>query len=276
MNDRELAAKAFALRRDALGLIYRSKAGHFGGSFSVMEILTLLYYRHMNVSPENAEDAGRDRFVLSKGHSAESFYSVLADRGFFPKSDLADFSQYGTKYIGHPNNAVKGVEMNTGSLGHGLSVGVGMALAGKMDGAGYRVYIVTGDGELGEGSVWEGAMAAGHYKLDNLTCIIDRNGLQISGPTESVMAHGDLAGRWASFGWNVIEANGNDIAALDGAICQAKAYAGRPTVIIARTTKGYGYSAAENQVGWHHKTPDARQYEEAIAELTRREASCRE
>ena len=298
-NFTALTAKSFALRRDVLDMIYKSKGGHFGGDFGVMDILVTLYYLHMNISPDSAGAPDRDRLVLSKGHCAAALYAVLCDRGFFPKSDLEKFSQFGSMYIGHPNNKVSGIEFNTGSLGHGLSVGVGIALAGKMDGAGYRVYVVMGDGELAEGSVWEGAMAAGHYKLDNIIAVVDRNRLQISGPTEEIMAQDSLRERWASFGWNVLEANGNSIRELDEAILQAKEGAGtgagtgagkgkgtgagagagigngngKPTVIIANTVKGYGYSEAENNVGWHHKVPDAEQYKAAMDELRFREES---
>lgn len=275
MNYNELTAKSFALRRDVLDMIYRSKGGHFGGDFSVMDILVTLYNAHMNVSHQMMRDPNRDRFVLSKGHTVAALYAVLCDRGFFSKSDLETFSQYGSKYIGHPNNEVNGIEMNSGSLGHGLSIGVGMALAGKMDEADYRVYVVMGDGELAEGSVWEGAMAAGHYKLDNLTAFVDRNGLQISGSTETVMTQESLFNRWTAFGWNAIEVNGHDFKALDEAVKQAKVCKGKPTMIIANTIKGFGYSEAEAQAGWHHKVPNALQYEAATAELKRREASAR-
>jgi len=269
----ELKKKSYSLRREVVDIICRGKGGHFGGDFSVMDILVVLYNLHMNVSPENMDDKNRDRFILSKGHSVEALYAVLCDKGFFPKSELETFSQFGSKYIGHPNNKINGIEMNSGSLGHGLSVGTGMALAGKMDNAPYRVYIVMGDGELAEGTVWEGAMAASHYKLDNLTAIIDRNGLQISGPTETVMSQENLHDRWAAFGWNVIEANGHDIDELDQALVSAKAHKGEPSVIIAKTVKGYGYSKAENQAGWHHKVPSQEQYEEIIKELIEREAA---
>jgi len=275
LNYNELTAKSFALRRDVLDMIYRSKGGHFGGDFSVMDILVTLYNAHMNVSHQMMRDPNRDRFVLSKGHTVAALYAVLCDRGFFSKSDLETFSQYGSKYIGHPNNEVNGIEMNSGSLGHGLSIGVGMALAGKMDEADYRVYVVMGDGELAEGSVWEGAMAAGHYKLDNLTAFVDRNGLQISGSTETVMTQESLFNRWTAFGWNAIEVNGHDFKALDEAVKQAKVCKGKPTMIIANTIKGFGYSEAEAQAGWHHKVPNALQYEAATAELKRREASAR-
>ena len=275
MNHKELTAKSFALRRDVLDMIYHSKGGHFGGDFSVMDILVTLYNIHMNVTPENMDSPCRDRFVLSKGHTVAALYAVLSDRGFFPKSDLGTFSQYSSKYIGHPNNKVSGIEMNSGSLGHGLSVGVGMALAGKMDRASYRVYVVMGDGELAEGSIWEGAMAAGHYKLNNLTAFVDRNRLQISGSTEDVMTQDCQRGRWEAFGWNVLEANGHDVKALDDATSQAKAFIGKPTVIIAHTIKGFGYSEAENNAGWHHKVPDSGQYEKAMVELNRRENDAR-
>jgi len=273
MNYNALTAKSFALRRDVLDMIYRSKVGHIGGDLGVMDILVTLYNIHMNISPANADDPARDRFILSKGHNVAALYAVICDKGFFPRSDLETFSQYGSKYIGHPSNKINGIEMNSGSLGHGLSVGVGMAIAGKMDSAGYRVYVVMGDGELAEGSVWEGAMAAGHYKLDNLTAFVDRNRLQISGPTEDIMAQDDVRNRWASFGWNVLEADGHDIKALDAAVSQAKSCKGKPTIIIAHTIKGFGFSEAENNVGWHHKIPDAKQYEAAKAELIRREAN---
>lgn len=272
MNIRELTAKSFALRRDVLDMVFRAKTGHIGGDYSVMDILVTLYYLHMHVSPELAHSPERDRFILSKGHSVEALYAVLADRGFFPKEDLQTYSQYLSKYIGHPNNKINGIEMNSGSLGHGLSVSVGMALAGKMDDAGWRVYTVMGDGELAEGSVWEGAMAAGHYKLDNLTAFVDRNRLQISGSTEDVMAQDSQDARWASFGWHVIHAEGNNIEALDAAITQAKAHKGQPTVIIADTTKGYGVSFIENRAEWHHKIPTQQEYDAAVAELEERRA----
>lgn len=275
MNYEELTAKSFALRRDVLDMIYTSKGGHFGGDFSVMDILVTLYHLHMNISPENIKAPDRDRFILSKGHTVAALYAVLSDKGFFPKSDLETFSKFGSNYIGHPNNKVNGIEMNSGSLGHGLSIGVGMAIAGKMDLADYRVYVVMGDGELAEGSVWEGAMAAGHYKLDNLTAIIDHNRLQISGLTKDVMTQDSLTERWAAFGWNVLEVEGNSIKALDEAITKAKGTKGKPTVLIANTVKGFGYSEAENKADWHHKVPNKEQYENAKAELLHRELNAK-
>lgn len=268
-----LTAKSFELRQDVLDMIYRAKTGHIGGDFSVLDILVTLYFKQMNIDPANPTDPDRDRFILSKGHSVEALYSVLCAKGFFPKEDLETFSQYLSKYIGHPNNKINGIEMNSGSLGHGLSVSVGMALAGKMDKRDYRVYVVMGDGELAEGSVWEGAMAGGHYKLDNLCAVVDRNRLQISGCTEDVMAHDSQDERWSSFGWHVIHAEGNNIDALNAAFEEAKATKGKPTVIIADTTKGYGVSFIENQAAWHHKVPTAEEYAAATKELAERRAA---
>lgn len=271
-----LKAVSFSLRKDVLDMIYKAKTGHIGGDFSVMDILVTLYYKHMNITPETTNDPDRDRFILSKGHSVEALYSVLAGRGFFPKADLETYSQFESKYIGHPNNKINGIEMNSGSLGHGLSVSVGMALAGKMNHSSYRVYTVMGDGELAEGSVWEGAMAAGHYKLDNLTAVVDRNRLQISGSTEDVMSQDSQDERWSSFGWNVIHANGNDIDSLDAAFMIAKETKGKPTMIIADTTKGYGVSFIENSAPWHHKIPSAEEYQMATAELEQRRLAANE
>lgn len=265
-----LKAKSFELRQNILDMIYRAKTGHIGGDYSVLDILVTLYYKHMNISPENTSDPDRDLFVLSKGHSVEALYAVLADRGFITEEDILTFSQFGTKLIGHPNNKVKGIEMNSGSLGHGLSVCVGMAVGSRMSNRTNRIYTVMGDGELAEGSVWEGAMAAGHYKLDNLCAVIDRNRLQISGGTEDVMAQDSQDERWKSFGWHVLHAEGNNINALDDAFHQAKKLKGKPTLIIADTTKGYGVSFMENNAAWHHKIPSEQEYQMAKAELLRR------
>lgn len=265
-----LKEKSYEIRKDIVTLIHRAGCGHIGGDLSVTDILVTLYYKQMNCTPENVKDPNRDRFLLSKGHSVEALYCILADKGFFPKSDLDTYSDYQSKYIGHPNNKINGVEMNTGSLGHGLSVAVGMALAGKMDHAPYHVYVVMGDGELGEGSVWEGAMAGPHYKLDNLIAFVDRNRLQISGATEEVMTQDSQEERWAGFGWHVISIPGNDIDAIDKAIDEAKATKGKPSVIIANTTKGCGVSFMENKVGWHHKVPSDDEYAKAMEELEQR------
>lgn len=272
---KELTALSFELRKNVIDMIRSGKGGHIGGDMSVMDILVTLYFDQMNVSPEKQDDADRDRFVLSKGHSVESYYAVLARKGFFPTEEvIRDFSKFGSPYIGHPNNKLPGIEMNSGSLGHGLSVCVGMALAGKMDQKSYRVYTVMGDGELAEGSVWEGAMAAGHYQLDNLCAVVDRNRLQISGSTEEVMKQEVQQERWASFGWNVYSVNGNQIGELKEAFEKAKEVKGKPTVIIANTVKGYGSAVMENKANWHHKVPSEEEYQQIMQDLeARREAA---
>lgn len=267
----KLEEKAWQIREDVVTLIHRSGCGHIGGDLSETDILVALYYDKMNCSPENKEDPCRDRFILSKGHSVEALYCILADKGYFRKQELFDtYSRYLSRFIGHPNNKVPGIEMNSGSLGHGLSLAVGMALAGRMDALPYRVYTVMGDGELAEGSVWEGAMAGGHYKLDNLTAFVDRNRLQISGSTEDVMTQDRQEARWTAFGWNVISIPGNDMRAICAAVDLAKATKGKPTVILANTTKGRGVSFMENRAGWHHRVPTEEEYTEAIKELEER------
>ena len=264
-----LQALSYKLRQDTVDLICAGKAGHIGGDMSVMDILVTLYFGQMNISPDNQDDPNRDLFVMSKGHSVEAYYCVLAEKGFFGKDELMkSFSQFGSKFIGHPNNKLPGIEMNSGSLGHGLPVCVGMAKAGKMDGRDYRVYTVMGDGELAEGSVWEGAMAASHYKLDNLCAVVDRNRLQISGNTEDVMAHDDLCERFRSFGWHVIDvADGNDTEQLMAAFEEAKTVKGKPTMLIANTVKGKGSPVMENKAGWHHKVPNADEYAQIMQDL---------
>lgn len=269
----DLRAKAIDIRKDIVKLINHAGTGHIGGDLSVTDILVNLYYKQMNVGPDMLDDPERDRFVLSKGHCVEALYAILADRGFFPKEDLETYSQYMSKYIGHPNNKIPGIEVNSGSLGHGLSIAVGMALAARMENRSYRTYVVMGDGECDEGSVWEAAMAANQFKLDNLTAFVDRNRLQISGSTEQVMAQDSAEERWASFGWNVLSIPGNDMQAIDDAIDLSKHTKGKPTVIIANTTKGCGVSFMENLAGWHHKVPTAEQTEAAIKELNERKAA---
>lgn len=273
-----LKALSYDLRKNVVDMIAEGKCGHIGGDMSVMDILVELYFNQMNISPENMNDPDRDRFVMSKGHSVEALYAVLAAKGFFPIDQvIREFSKFGSKFIGHPNNKLPGIEMNSGSLGHGLPVCVGMALAGKMDQRNYRVYTVMGDGELAEGSVWEGAMAAHQYKLDNLCAVIDRNRLQISGCTEDVMAQDSQEERWAAFGWHTISVNGNDYQQLHDAFEEAKATKGKPTVIIANTIKGFGSSVMENQAGWHHKVPNAEEYERIIQDFSvRKEAALHE
>ena len=264
----DLKAKVFDLRRDTVDIIVAGKGGHIGGDMSVMEILAALYFRVMNVSPKRADDPDRDRFVLSKGHSMEAYYAVLCSKGFLDLEEVKEkFSKFGSSYIGHPNNKLPGIEMNSGSLGHGLPVCVGMALAGKMNKKEYRVYTVMGDGELAEGSVWEGAMAANQYHLDNLCAVVDRNRLQISGCTEDVMGHDDLAERFSSFGWHVISVRGNDLDELLQAFSEASQTKGKPSVIIANTTKGYGSPVMENKANWHHKVPTQEEYNQIISDF---------
>ncbi len=252
-----LSVLAYKLREDVLDIIMAGQAGHIGGDMSIMEILTELYFEQMNISPENAEDPDRDKFVLSKGHTVEAYYAVLAEKGFFPLEEVVEnFSKFNSPYIGHPNNHLPGIEMNSGSLGHGLPVCVGMALADRMDGRDSRVYTVMGDGELAEGSIWEAVMAASHYHLDHLCAVVDRNRLQISGGTEEVMHHDDLHERFRAFGWHVIDvADGNDIGGLKAAFEEAKQTKGCPSVLIANTVKGCGSPLMENQVSWHHRVP---------------------
>jgi len=263
MNCHDLEVISWDLRQDTLDIIMAGGGGHIGGDMSLMNALLVLYENHLNISPETANDPNRDRFVLSKGHSMEAYYAVLCHEGFLDLADVtARFSKFGSPYIGHPNNKLPGIEMNSGSLGHGLPVCVGMALAAKHSGTNYRVYTIMGDGELAEGSVWEGAMAAGHYKLDNLCAVVDRNKLQISGTTEEVMSHEPLADRFAAFGWNVLDVNGDSIAELDAAYTQAKGTKGKPTVIISNTTKGYGSPLMENKAGWHHHLPTQEEYQQ--------------
>lgn len=267
-----LKALAYEMRERTIDIIVEGKTGHIGGDMSVMEILTELYFDQMNISPENMDDPDRDKFVMSKGHSMEAYYAVLAEKGFFTIEEVIEkFSKFGSKYIGHPNNKLPGIEMNSGSLGHGLPVCVGMALAAKMNGQGYRTYTVMGDGELAEGSVWEGAMAASHYKLDNLCAVVDRNRLQISGNTEDVMAHDDLHERFRAFGWHVIDvADGNDISQLKAAFEEAKETKGRPTVLIANTVKGKGSPVMEHKAGWHHKVPNQEELAQIRKDLKER------
>lgn len=273
-----LKALSFDLRKNIIDMIIEGKGGHIGGDMSVLDILVELYFEQMNIGPEMMDDPNRDRFVMSKGHSVEALYAVLAAKGFFPiEQVIREFSKFGSKFIGHPNNKLPGIEMNSGSLGHGLPVSVGMALAAKLDGRSYRVYTVLGDGELAEGSVWEGVMAAHQYRLDNLCAVVDRNRLQISGCTEDVMAQDDQMQRWAAFGWHVISAKGNDYGELKAAFEEAKRVKGAPSVIIADTVKGYGSPVMENKAEWHHKVPTAEEYAQIMKDFeTRKEAALHE
>lgn len=265
----DLARKSYELRRDIIEMIYRSKAGHVGGDLSVIDILTTLYYGVMNISPQQKDNPDRDRFLLSKGHCADALYCVLGDKGYYDKKEAIEtFSQFGSRFIGHPNTDVPGVELNSGSLGHGISVGVGMALAAKMNGQDYRTYVVCGDGEMAEGSNYEGMMAAGHYKLDNLCVTVDVNGLQISGKTKDVMCSDDLGKKFADFGFHVIEVeDGNDCGQLLAAYEEAKNTKGKPSAVIAHTIKGKGVSFMENVASWHHGVMTEEQYKQAVKEI---------
>lgn len=265
-----LERKATEIRKLLVEMIFEAGTGHTGSSLSNADILTVLYYHVMKVDPKNPEWEDRDRYVQSKGHAVESYWAVLADKGFIEKEELKTFSQYGSRLIGHPNNKVPGVEMNTGALGHGLSVSVGMALAAKMDKRSHRVFTLMGDGELAEGSVWEAAMAASQYKLDNLIGIIDRNRLQITGKTAEVMDNEPLDKKWESFGWEVIQVDGHDLEALITVFDGLPGVAGKPTMIIANTLKGKGISLAEGVPSWHHHVPNKEEYESAMKEFSQR------
>jgi len=267
----ELERKSIQYRRTILSSIAQAGAGHMGGSLSCTDILNVLYNRVMQVDPANPTWPGRDRYIHSKGHSVEALYAVLADKGFFPAEKLATMGCAGSHWVGHPTRKVPGVEQNTGALGHGLSVAVGMAIAAKQDGLATRVYTLMGDGELTEGSIWEASMSAAFYKLDNLTVIVDRNTLQISGRTESVMALEPLAERFAAFGYAVRTVNGNDVAALVDVFAQTPFAPGKPNLILARTTKGKGVSFIEDAADWHHHVPTAAELAAALAELDQAE-----
>src|SRR3984885_8556731 len=266
MNDHELKVKAVQLRRKTLHAIFEAGAGHTGGGLSCLDILNVLYNRILKVSPETFSSPTRDRYVQSKGHSVEALYAVLADRGFFPGSELKTICHYQSHFVGHPTRHVPGIEMNTGALGHGLPISTGMAIAGKMDSATYRVFTLLGDGELAEGSNWEAAMAAAHYKLDNLTAIIDHNTLQISGRTRDVMSNEPIDEKFRAFGWAVKIVNGHNFAELTHALSQP-AETGKPTCVIANTVKGSGVSFMEDVAKWHHGVPSEAELKQALGEL---------
>ncbi len=267
MTDHELERKAVHLRRRMLRLIAGAGAGHTGGGLSCMDILNVLYNRVLRVSPETADDPLRDRYVQSKGHCVEALYAVLADRGYFPDAKLDTVCRYESPYVGHPTRKIPGIEMNTGALGHGLPICLGMALAARMDGATYRVFTLLGDGELAEGSNWEAAMAAAHHRLDNLAAILDHNTLQITGRTRDVMNNEPLDEKWRAFGWEVRSINGHDYAELTAALTEPPR-TGKPLFIIANTIKGKGVSFMENVGKWHHGVPGEAELELALAELT--------
>lgn len=273
MSVLELKRIANRLRQDIITMLVPAKSGHPGGSLSATDIIATLYFHEMRINPKDPQWPDRDRFVLSKGHAAPALYAALAEKGFFPKEELLGLRQTGRMLQGHPDmKRVPGVDMSSGSLGQGLSIANGMALAGKMDNKDYRVYVVLGDGEMGEGQVWEAAMASAHYQLDNITAVLDCNGLQIDGSTDQVMSSSPLFDKWRAFGWHVIRVDGHDLEGLLAAFAEAKATKGRPTLLLAKTTKGKGVSFMENQVGWHGNAPSAEQAEQALAEL-REEAS---
>ena len=268
MEIHQLQEAAKAVRRDIILQIYSANSGHPGGSLSAADIMTALYFQVMDIDPADPAKAGRDRFVLSKGHAAPALYACLAERGFFDKEELKTLRKTGSRLQGHPSKkALPGVEMSTGSLGQGISVAAGMALAGKADGCKGRVYTLLGDGELQEGLVWEAAMAAGHYKLDNLCAVVDHNGLQIDGRNEDVMNVMPIAEKFAVFGWNVLEIDGHDMEQILDAFEMAEKCKGMPTVIVAETVKGKGVSFMEDQAGWHGKAPDLEQAKQAMQEL---------
>ena len=267
MTTKELQIKSIQYRKNILKYIMGAKAGHTGGSLSCTDILNVLYNEVLNVSPANFHSPDRDRYIQSKGHCVEALFVVLADKGFFPEKDLETLCRYQSHYIGHPTRKVNGVEQNTGALGHGLPISVGVALAAKMDQRAYRTFTLLGDGELPEGSNWEAALSAAQYKLDNLCAIVDKNGLQITAATKDVCNTDPLDKKWESFGWAVRVVNGNDVEELKAAFAALPFEKGKPSVIIAQTTKGKGVSFMENQLKWHHGVPDKEQYEIAQQEL---------
>lgn len=269
MNNQQLAEVATQVRIDIIEMLTQSKSGHPGGSLSCTDILTVLYFDKMkNIDPKNPRNENRDRLVLSKGHAAPALYAVLAERGYFDKKELSTLRQYGSILQGHPDiNSTPGLDMTTGSLGQGLSAANGIALAGKLDNKDYRVYAILGDGEIEEGQVWEAAMTAAHYKLDNVTAFVDNNGLQIDGTNEEVMNVNPIDDKFKAFGWNVIKIDGHNIEEIKNAIDEAETVKGKPTVIVAKTVKGKGVSFMENQVGWHGTAPKPEQRDQAIAEL---------
>ncbi len=258
------------VRKRLVEVVYKAKAGHIGGGLSSLNVLTTLYFRVMNIDPLNPKMENRDRFVMSKGHCVEALYSVLEARGFITPELVNTYGQFGSVLAGHPTIEVPGIEVNSGALGHGLPIGVGMAIAAKMDKKDYKTYVLMGDGEQGEGSIYEAAMAGSQYKLDNLVAIIDRNGLQISDTTENVMGLEPIAERWSAFGWDVQDINGNNIDEIIKAFDHIDYNNQKPHLIISRTTKGKGVSLMENILKWHHGVPTQAEYEQAINEIEQR------
>lgn len=271
MNEKricELSVIANKVRKNALTAVYSAKSGHPGGSLSIAEVLTLLYFEVMNIDPKNPKDPDRDRFVLSKGHTAPALYSTLALRGYFPEEDIKTFRKIDSYLQGHPDmKGVPGVDMSTGSLGQGVSAAGGMALSAKLDNKAYRVYTILGDGELEEGQVWEQAMFAAHYKLDNLTAFIDFNGLQIDGNVTDVMNPTPIDKKFEAFGWHVIVCDAHSFNELEAAVNEAKATKGKPTAVIMKSIKGKNVSFMENNASWHGAAPNEEQYNQAMDEL---------
>lgn len=263
-----LEEKAKNIRKSIIKMIYEAKSGHPGGSLSIVEILTVLYFEEMNIDPEYTHKENRDRLVLSKGHSAPGLYATLAERGYFPKDELLSLRKFGSRLQGHPDmRKLPGVEMSTGSLGQGLSVANGMALSAKLDNASYRVYAILGDGEVQEGQVWEAAMSAAHYKLDNVCAFLDHNNLQIDGNVCDIKGVEPLDKKWEAFGWHIISINGHDYSEIFSALEEAKSIKGKPTMIIAKTTKGRGVSFMENVCNFHGVAPNKEEMEKALEEL---------
>jgi transketolase len=267
MGKQSLAKNSIEYRKNIVKYIYHANAGHTGGSLSCIDILNVLYNDTLNVGPGNFSSPDRDRYIQSKGHSVEALFVVLADKGFFPESDLETLCKYNSHYIGHPTRKVRGVEQNTGALGHGLPISVGVAIAGKLDAKSYRVFTLLGDGELPEGSNWEAALTAAHYGLDNLCAIIDNNKLQITGATADVCNTDPIDAKFESFGWSVKHVDGHDLDALKACFDSVPFTKGKPSLVVAHTIKGKGVSFMENQIKWHHGVPDETQYNQALTEL---------
>ncbi|AYD48159.1 transketolase [Arachidicoccus soli] len=267
MTNKELKQKSIAYRKKILRYIVNAKAGHTGGSLSCIDILNVLYNEVMHVSPENFSSPDRDRYIQSKGHCVEALFVVLADKGFFLEEDLNTLCQYKSHYIGHPTRKVNGVEQNTGALGHGLPIATGTAIAAKLDNKDFKVFTLLGDGEMPEGSNWEAALSAAQYKLDNLCAIVDKNGLQITAATKDVCSTDPLDKKWEAFGWAVKEVDGNDVGALKEVLSSLPFEEGKPSVVIAHTTKGKGISYMENQLKWHHGVPSPEEFNQAMNEL---------
>jgi len=264
----ELSTNAQQFRIQVLDMVFNAQSGHLGGSFSAAEVLTCLYFHHLRIDPSRPDWPERDRFILSKGHAAPLLYVVLAHRGFFPVAELATFRQLDSRLQGHPDRLkTPGVEMTAGFLGHGISIGVGVALAARLNGMDYRTYVLLGDGEIQAGVIWEGAMEAAKYRLSNLTAILDYNDVQLDGPVREIMPIAPVIDKWRAFNWAVMEINGHNVRQVLEALDGAMDVHDRPTVIVAHTTKGKGVSFMENQSRWHGRAPNDEEYAQALAEL---------